>query len=328
MAQVFKTEGTGRLSIEREFDAPRRLVWRFWTEPELLKRWWGPVEFTTPSAEMDVRVGGKALIAMRSPSGEDVWSTGTYKEIVPEKRLVMTDSFADAKGNIVNASYYKMPGIWPDELLVTVDLAEVGGRTRMRLEHTGMPDDEMATQTRLGWMSSFDKLDMELRKEQAFAAEGKTTFTFISDLDILITRVFDAPRELVFASLADPVALPEWWGPGRYTTKVERMDVRPGGTWRFIQKDEEGKEYAFHGEYREVVKPSLIVQTFVWEGMPDKMIVETQRLEALDGKTKISSTEHFQSKEDRDGMWQTGMQEGSSESMDRFAALLRKRKGR
>jgi uncharacterized protein YndB with AHSA1/START domain len=277
---------------------------------------------------MDVRVGGKAVIAMRSPTGEDVWSTGTYMEIRPEEKLVMTDSFADANGSIVNASYYKMPGIWPDELMVTMQLDDLGGRTRMRLEHTGMPAGEMAEQTRLGWSSSFDKLDLELRKEQAFAAEGKTTFTFISDLDILITRIFDAPRELVFASLVDPVALPEWWGPIRYTTKVERMDARTGGTWRFIQKDKEGQEFAFHGEYREVVKPSLIVQTFVYEGMPDKMIVETQRLEALAGKTKVSSTEHFQTKADRDGMWQTGMQEGSSESMDRFAALLRKRKGR
>jgi uncharacterized protein YndB with AHSA1/START domain len=319
---------TGKLTIVRDFAAPKHLVWRFWTEPELIKRWWGPAEFTSPVAEIDLRVGGRYLNAMRSPAGDDSWSTGTYKEVRADERLVMTDAFADARGNVVNASYYKMTGTWPEELLITLDFEELGSKTHMRLVHTGLPEGEMLEQTKLGWMGSFDKLDIELRKEQAFAAEGKTTFTFVSDLDILITRIFDAPRELVFATLLDPAALPEWWGPTRYATRVERMDAHTGGSWRFIQMDGEGKEYAFHGDYREIVKPSLIVQTFVWEGMPDKMIVETMRLEQMDGKTKVSSTEHFQGKEDRDGMWKSGMEEGSGESMDRFAALLRKRKGR
>jgi uncharacterized protein YndB with AHSA1/START domain len=261
---------------------------------------------------------------MRSPAGKDIWSTGVYKEIMDKEELIMTDSFADAQGTEVNASYYQMPGIWPLRLLISVSFKDDHGKTRMTLEHFGIPAGEMLKQTGQGWSQSFDKLDQELRRDQAVALEGKTTFTFLSDQEILITRVFDAPRELVFQTFTDPKLVPEWWGPAIYATRIEQMDVRPGGRWRFLQQDKEGKEFAFHGEYREVFEPERVVQTFIWEGMPDHMIVETVQFEALDRKTRITSLERFQSKEDRDGMWSTGMEKGSSESMDRFAAVLRK----
>src|SRR5512134_2988905 len=84
--------GGQELVITRVFDAPRELVWKAWSEPEHFKRWWGPKGFTCPVCQIDFRVGGKFLGCMRSPEGQDFWSTGVYKEIVPLERIVSTDS--------------------------------------------------------------------------------------------------------------------------------------------------------------------------------------------------------------------------------------------
>ena len=96
--------------IKRTFNAPRRRVWLAWTEPEQMVRWWGPKGFTVPSCRMNVQVGGDYLFCMRSPDNQDTWGTGIYREVVEMEKIVMTDSFADEKGNVVPASYYGMGG--------------------------------------------------------------------------------------------------------------------------------------------------------------------------------------------------------------------------
>ena len=148
----------GGLVIERIFDAPRDLVWRAWTEPERMMRWWGPKDFTSPACRIDFRVGGKYLACMRSPEGQDYWSTGVYREIVPLERIVCTDSFADENGNVVPASHYGMTGDFPMERLVTVTFEEHEGKTKLTLRHEGMPAGEMGEMAQAGWNESFDKL--------------------------------------------------------------------------------------------------------------------------------------------------------------------------
>ena len=137
-----------------------------------------------------------------------------------------------------------------------------------------------------------------------------------------MTRVFDAPRDLVFKAVTDPTMIPQWWGPRRLTTTVDQLDLRPGGVWRFVQHDAEGNEYAFHGVYQEIVPPERIVQTFEWEGLPGHVSVETMTLEAHDGKTTMTARSVFATAEDRDGMLQSGMEEGARETWDRLAELL------
>jgi uncharacterized protein YndB with AHSA1/START domain len=151
-------EPTRDVVITRLLNAPRELVWKAWTEPERLKLWWGPTEFTTPTFNIDLRVGGKFLFCMRSPEGQDYWGTGEYREIVPPSRLVYTDNFADEKGAIVPASHYGMQGVWASPLLVTVTLEDQGGKTKMTLRHQGIPAGEMGEMTSQGWSGSFDKL--------------------------------------------------------------------------------------------------------------------------------------------------------------------------
>ena len=164
------------LVITRIFDAPRELVWKAWTDPEHAMRWWGPKDFTAPVCKIDFRVGGKYLFCMRSSKllpapagsppiaeGQEFWSTGVYREIVPLERIVYTDSFADREGNVVPATHYGMSADFPLELLVTVTFEEQGGKTKMTLRHVGIPAGEMSDLTAAGWNESFDKLSESLK---------------------------------------------------------------------------------------------------------------------------------------------------------------------
>jgi uncharacterized protein YndB with AHSA1/START domain len=138
---------------------------------------------------------------------------------------------------------------------------------------------------------------------------------------IIVTRDFDAPLKLVYKVFTDPELIPQWWGPSYLTTQVEKMETRPGGMWRFIQHDTEGKEYPFHGVYHQV-SPEQIVYTFEYEGVPGHVALETIRLEEREGKTRMTDITVFQSIVDRDGMLQEGMEEGMDDSYERMDQLL------
>jgi uncharacterized protein YndB with AHSA1/START domain len=145
--------------------------------------------------------------------------------------------------------------------------------------------------------------------------------------EIVITREFDAPRELVFKAVTDPQLIPQWWGPGYLSTEVDRMDVRPGGQWRFINRDAQGNAYAFHGVYHEVLAPERIIDTFEFEGLPETghVTLETMRLEELPGgRTRLTTQSVFQSVADRDAMLQSGMETGINDTYDRLAEILKK----
>ena len=147
--------------------------------------------------------------------------------------------------------------------------------------------------------------------------------------EIVITREFEAPRELVFKAYIDPQLIPQWWGPRYLTTEVDKLDMRPGGQWRFINRDEQGNEYAFHGVYHEVLAPERVIDTFEFEGLPETghVTLETMRLEELPGgRTRLIVQSVFQSLADRDGTLQSGMQEGVNDTYDRLAELLEKLK--
>ena len=140
--------------------------------------------------------------------------------------------------------------------------------------------------------------------------------------EITITRVFEAPRELVFKAFTDPKIVAQWFGPREYTTTVDKMDARPGGLWRFVQRDQNGNEFAFHGVHHDIAAPERIVATFEFEGVPGHVLLQTVTFEPLGGKTRMLEKLVYQSVADRDGMVAAGMQRGSDDSMDRLAELL------
>jgi uncharacterized protein YndB with AHSA1/START domain len=307
--------GQKEVIITRVVDAPRALVFKAWTDSKQVAQWWGPNGFTTPVSELDPRPGGTIRIDMRGPDGVVYPSKGVFREIIEPERLVTTTTvFEDEQGN---------PKF---EVLTTVTFAEHDGKTKLTVHavvtrSTAAPEVSRAIEgMEEGWTQSLDRLAQHLAgaiSETKFVAEpGKQ--------EVIVTRIFDAPRDLVFKTYLDPDLISEWWGPRSLTTKVEKMEARPGGSWRLVQRDPQGNEYAFHGVYHDVTPSERVIQTFEFEGMPGHVSLETCIFEESQGRTIMTERSVFQSVEDRDGMLESGMREGMAESMDRLAELLQR----
>ena len=157
---------------------------------------------------------------------------------------------------------------------------------------------------------------------------NERTTAYTEGPELVMERVFDAPRELVWKVLTDPERIPHWWGPRDTTMTVEAMDVRPGGRWRWISHSSEG-DAPFKGEYLEVEPPARLVRTEIFDvppfnSDPDAAAVETITLEDLDGRTKLVSRSRFPSVESLEGALATGMISGALESYDRMAEEIAK----
>ncbi len=150
----------------------------------------------------------------------------------------------------------------------------------------------------------------------------RAAVTTPADREIRIEREFDAPRDQVFATMLDPELIPEWWGPRGTTTRVDYMEPKTGGRWRFVMVDGDGRESGFLGAYREVTSPERIVQTFEWEGMPGHVSVETAEFADLGDRTRMVVTSIFHTASERDGMLGSGMEGGLNETYERFDEVL------
>jgi uncharacterized protein YndB with AHSA1/START domain len=151
---------------------------------------------------------------------------------------------------------------------------------------------------------------------------GTTTFTTPSDRELAMTRIFDAPRELVFEAFTSPEHVPHWMlGPGGWTMTVCEIDLRPGGAWRFAWRHDDGSEMELSGEYREIAPPARVVHTESWGG-DWRETINTLTLSEEGGQTKMTHTILYPSMQARDAAMQTGMKEGVSLSFERLAGYL------
>ena len=152
---------------------------------------------------------------------------------------------------------------------------------------------------------------------------GATTFTTPSDREIVMTRVFDAPRRLVFEAWTNPKHLSRWMlGPEGWTMPVCEIDLRPGGVWHFVWRRSDGTEMEMRGVYREITPPERVVSTESWGGdWPET--INTLTLSERDGKTTVSQAVLYPSKEARDAALKTGMKDGVTVSFDRLAEYVR-----
>jgi uncharacterized protein YndB with AHSA1/START domain len=156
------------------------------------------------------------------------------------------------------------------------------------------------------------------------AANSRTfTVTTPSDHEIRMTRLFDAPRHLVFEAMTKPEHVRRWWGclGDGYSVPVCEIDLRPGGRWRFVNRHPKG-EAAFHGEYREITPPSRLVFTEIFEDFPDTVSVVTTELADENGKTRMTATVQYPSKDVRDMVMASGMSTGAGISYDRLEDLV------
>lgn len=160
--------------IERIFDAPRELVWKAWTDEEMVKKWWGPEGFTAPSIKINFAVGEKYIFAMHGPEGsewdKDMYSAGVYKEIVPNEKIVVTDYFSDADGNLMEPSEQGQDSSFPKEQTVTVLFEDTtDGKTKLTVKYP-KPETEEQMKAMLksgmkeGWQSSLNKLEKVLKE--------------------------------------------------------------------------------------------------------------------------------------------------------------------
>lgn len=266
--------------ITRVLDAPRALVFKAWTEPEHIVRWWGPKGFSAPYARLDLRPGGSYLFCMRAPDGRDYWSTGIYREVVEPERIVCTGSYADEQGNPVPPSYYGFDGDWPGEITIAVTFADEGRGTRITVRHAGLPERHIRP-SEDGWNESLDKL-------AGAVATADRVMTF--------TRVLEAPRDLVFDAWTRPEHVAQWWGPDGFTTTIEHMDVRPDGDWRFVMHGPDGTDYRNHIVFVDVARPERLVYKHLPEPGTEPVSFEvTVRFTAWADRTEVTMESIFPS---------------------------------
>ena len=159
---------------------------------------------------------------------------------------------------------------------------------------------------------------------EAMTSSGKAKVTLPTDEQILITREFDAPKHLVYKAWTTPQLVKQWWSGQRGEVTLAEIDLRVGGSWRYVMVAEGGFEVGFHGEYREIVKNERLVNTEVYEGAPgDEYGLNTHTFEEADGRTTLTVVCEYSSKEVRDIVIDSGMEGGMQESMDKLEEVAR-----
>ena len=151
---------------------------------------------------------------------------------------------------------------------------------------------------------------------KAVASSGAATVALPTDDQIIITREFDAPKHLVYKAWTTPELVKRWWSANCGEVTVAEIDLRVGGKWRYVMVTDRGGEFAFHGEYREIVPNERIVSTEVFEGMPHAEAVDTLTLTESDGRTTVTILVQHQTKEHRDAHIESGMEAGLQDALD------------
>jgi uncharacterized protein YndB with AHSA1/START domain len=434
---------TGReFVITREFEAPRELVFKAWTDPKHLAQWWGPKGFTNPVCEWDVRPGGKIYDVMRASNGERYPMGGEFREIVAPGRLVFTTGALDEKGEMMfeflhTATFVEQNGktkltlnsrvlktttdankyiggfeagmtqsleklddllqnqpfviertfdapvalVWraittkedmsrwyfdlkefgPEagfefqfvveyegnvydhrckvtevipqkkiaytwryhghegDSLVTFELFAEGNKTKLKLTHEGL--------------ETFPKLPSFARKNfiggwTQLIGTSLKDFVENADREIVISREFNAPRELVWEAMTNPKHVVNWWGPRGFSTTIETMDFRVGGVWKHVMCGPDGVKYPNKSVFKEIVKPERIVFSHGGgrEEGPGASFAATWTFEVLAAnKTRVTARMVFPSPAERDFVVKEfGAIEGGKQTLERLGEYLPK----
>ena len=260
------------LIVSRVFDAPRQLVYRAWTDPKEFGKWFPPLGFSAARCELDVRPGGALRIDMKG--GDDAGEfagvvfpgKGVYREVVPNERLSFTFEGEDAATQ--------------PELLMTVVFEDEGRKTKLTIYQVAKTIADYEELLKIG---ATEGLGQSLDKLAALLGGGGATAT-VTGRTLTVTRVFDAPRELVWQAYTDPKHIVKWMFAKDWEAPFAETDVRPGGAFRIGMRPADHSEegFTFDGTYREAVKPERIVQA-----LSDGRVMTTT-FEDQNGKTKLT----------------------------------------
>jgi uncharacterized protein YndB with AHSA1/START domain len=293
----------------RDVHAPRELVFQATADPQRFARWWGPAGFTNTVHDFDLQPGGMLRYTMHGPDGANYEMERLVVEVVaparvvldnpdPAHRFLMTQTFAD-RGEKTFVTWR-----------MRFDSAEEYGRVRQFIE----PANEQ----------NFDRLAAEVGRMQAEAADGAAA---TGEREITVTRVFNAPRELVFDAFTKPEHVAQWWGPSGFTLTTERMEVRPGGVWKFVMHGPDGTDYPNKNTYEEVVPPERLVFTHGGSkpGEPSVDFRAFISFVEIGGKTEVTMRSVFRSGEHRDQVIRDyNAVEGGRQTFARLAEFIEK----
>lgn len=294
--------------VSRVFDAPRELVWQAWTDPKQVARWWGPNGFTMTIETMDVRPGGVWRHVMHGPDGTNYPSEGVFREIVSPERIVYSHS-----GRRENGPGSNFISTW------TFENAEVG-KTKVTIRmlfQTAVDRDRVESEFGAveGGKQTLGRLAGHLAAEQP------------SEREVVLARVFDAPRDLVFRLWTEPAHMARWWGPLGFTNPVCELDVRPRGSYRIVMRAPNGQEFPCQGVYIEVVRPERLVFTNNAVGQDGSPVLEgitAVLFEDTGGKTTLTMRTRAKAVVDFARAYLSGMEAGWTQSLDKLGAEVRR----
>ncbi len=237
------------ITISRMFDAPLDVAWRAWTDAAHVARWWGPRGFSTRVEEHDFRTGGRWRYVMVGPDGREYPCQGLFREVTPAERFACTVEICESPGH---RSLPDRPG----GFVHTCRFETAGGKTRVTLTISHATAEDRRKHEDLGvvagWNSSLDRLEELLASRSAEAS---------SDREIVLTRVFEAPPELVWKVWTDPAHLANWWGPRGFSTTTQLMELKAGGRWSYVMHGPDGRDYQNRINYLEVDPPRRLAYT-------------------------------------------------------------------
>jgi uncharacterized protein YndB with AHSA1/START domain len=293
------------IMITRVFEAPIELVWDAWTKPEHLSKWWGPKHYSSPDPKIDLKVGGSLLWAMQAEDGKRHFTGGVFREIDPPSKLICDTWFADQAGKKIRPAEIGFPGDWDGETTIAVELEDLGGRTRMTVHQSGIPE-EMKGMNRAGWGTSLEKLAESVTDERS----------------VVVNHTFDAPRKLVWEVFTRPEHVDKWWGPDGFSNRTHSMEFRVGGAWKHTMVGPDGTEFPNYSEYTEIVEPELISYRHGTDA-EHEMFRATITFTEWMGKTTVNIHSVFPDKLSRDKVVeQYGAIEGGKQHLANAAAYI------
>lgn len=298
------------LVIVRTFDAPRELVFKAFAEAERLAQWWGPKGFAMGVHFLDFRPGGVFHYSMKAPGGMEMWGKFVYQEIVVPEKIVYISSFSDLA---LGLTRHPMWPEWPLEILNEVTLEEQDGKTTLTLRGypLNVPQNELKffhevqKGVRTGFNATFDQLEAYLDK---------------SKREIVVSRMLDAPRALVFKAFTDPANIDKWWGPDGFGNTTHQMEVKPGGVWRYTMHGPDGVDYPNKVTYLEVAEPERLIYDH-----GDEQAVHfraTVSFVEQDSKTNVTLRLLFPTREAKAENLKFGAVEGGQQTLGRLGAYL------
>jgi uncharacterized protein YndB with AHSA1/START domain len=272
------------LRLSRMFHAPRETVFKAWSSAESVKRWFAPETFTVPEATVEMRVGGRFDLCMRSPAGEAHWVRGSFVEVAPHTRLVIDMTCTDAEGRRLFGAYTE------------INFADALGGTRMDVVQSYTLIDPtkawMVAGAPAGWSSTLDKLEKEVVRMRGGSGVGSRSVVHAM---FHLERTYDAPVARVWEALTDKAAKSRWFSgpPEKWQMLERRMDVRVGGSERLSGRWEGGVVSTFDATYHDVIPNERLIYSYVMH-LDDKKIsvsLATMELKAAGAKTTLKVTE-------------------------------------